>query len=436
VTLPTRRALIIWAAIAPVALVGYARPAALDALLAMDALLLALILLDARLAPDPRRLRIQRITQAVFSLGRRSSVTYVWDNPTFRTGRLLVREVRPSILGAAAPRKLAVPARGIARESLAVAPARRGRDTAGWLAVRSHGPLGLGQRQARLELPWTATVLPRLPESRLKASVAQAVRRREVGFRAVRRLGEGRVFESLREWVPGDDSSTIDWKATARRGKLIARQYEEERRQHVMLVLDAGRLLSAEVAGTARMDFVVQAAVALAFAAIRHDDNVGVMVFADQVEHYVAPAHGRRALRQVLDILALAEPKLVEPDYPAAFRHLAVRNRKRALTVLFTDVVDRLASEALVANVASLFPRHLPLAVTLKNPELDAIAALQPHDPHDAYRKAAAEELLRARNDALAVMRHSGVLVLDVPPAQAGPAVVEQYLELKRRGRL
>jgi len=266
--------------------------------------------------------------------------------------------------------------------------------------------------------------------------VAQAVRRREVGLRAVRRLGEGRLFESLREWVPGDDTSTIDWKATARRGKLIARQYEEERRQHVLLVLDAGRLLTAEVAGAARMEYVVRAAVGLAFAAVRHDDDVGVMVFAERVQHYVAPARGRRGLKQVLDVLALAEPTLVEPDYPAAFHHLAVKNRKRALTVLFTDVIDRLASEALVANVASLFPRHLPLAVTLKNPELDAIAAQRPAHPHDAYRKAAAEELLRARNEALAVMRRAGVLVLDVPPAQADAAVVGKYLELKRRGRL
>jgi len=130
------------------------------------------------------------------------------------------------------------------------------------------------------------------------------------------------------------------------------------------------------------------------------------------------------------------EPHLVEPDYPGAFRYLALRNRKRALTVVFTDIIDRLASQALVANVAALRPRHLPLAVTLRNPELDAIAALRPIVVRDAYRKAAAEELLRARDEALAVMRRGGVVVLDVVPERAAEAVVTQYLALKRGGRL
>ncbi len=184
------------------------------------------------------------------------------------------------------------------------------------------------------------------------------------------------------------------------------------------------------------MEYVVRAALWLAYAANYHDDNVGVMVFSDEVHHYVSPQRGRRGLRQVLEVLAVVQPKLVEPDYPAAFRYLAVRNRKRALTVFFTDVIDRLASQAMVANVASLRPRHLPLVVTLRNPVLDATATVRPTDVGDAYRKAAAEELLSARSDALLQMRRAGALLLDVPPATAARAVVDQYLELKRRGRL
>jgi uncharacterized protein (DUF58 family) len=141
-------------------------------------------------------------------------------------------------------------------------------------------------------------------------------------------------------------------------------------------------------------------------------------------------------LREVLDALAIVEPRMVESDYPAAFRYLAVRNRKRALTVFFTDVIDRFASQAVVGNVASLSPRHLPLVVTLRNPELDRVATSRPDLVVDAYRKAAAEELIRARNEALSAMRRSGAVVLDVPPEHASSAVVDRYLELKRRGRL
>jgi uncharacterized protein (DUF58 family) len=279
-------------------------------------------------------------------------------------------------------------------------------------------------------------VYPPLVSMRLRASVAEALRRRDVGSKAIRQLGEGRLFESLREWGPGDDLRHIDWKATARRGKVITRQYEAERRQQVLLILDTGRLMTAEAYGTARLEFAVQAALELAYAASQHDDNVGVMTFADSVEHFVAPERGRAAVRRVLDVLAVVQPKLVEPDYPGAFRYLAARNRKRALTVLFTDVIDRFASDALVANVATLRPRHLPLAVTLRNPELDAVAALRPETPRDAFRKAAAEELLHAREEALAHTRCAGVLVIDVTPERAAQAVVRKYLDLKRRGTL
>lgn len=302
--------------------------------------------------------------------------------------------------------------------------------------VDSRGPLGLGLRRDWIALPWEVVVYPPLVSMRLRASLARAARRREAGLRPVRRLGEGRLFESLREWVPGDDIRHIDWKATARRRKVITRQYEAERRQQVLLVLDAGRLLTADLAGVARIDYVVQAALELASAAAQHDDNVGVMVFADGVQHFVAPQRGRLGLKRVLDVLAVVEPKLVEPDYPGAFRYLAARNRKRALTVVFTDVIDRFASEAIVANVASLRPRHLPLAVTLRNPELDHVAALKPVEPRDAFRKAAAEELLRARDEALGHMRRAGVLVIDVTPERAAQAVVTKYLDLKRRGWL
>ncbi len=426
------------AAGAPVALLGFVTPAAIDAILLFDAVVLALVMVDGLFfTVPPRLLRVERRAPDAFSVGRPGDARYRWHNPTGRSARLRVREVLPAILGGPiAPRDLVVPAREVQWETVSVTPVGRGRETGGWLAVRSRGPLGLAYWQSRLPLPWHVTVYPTLPASRLKASIAEVARKRETGLRPMRRLGEGRQFESLREWVPGDDTRHIDWKASARRRKVIVRQYEEERRQQVLLVLDAGRLLTAEVGGQPRMEYVVRAALWLAFAANHHDDNVGLMVFADEIGHYVAPQRGRRGLRAVLDALATVQPRLVESDYPAAFRYLALRNRKRALTVFFTDVIDRLASEALVAHVGSLRPRHLPLVVTLRNPDVDRIADRRPANVADAYRRAAAEELLSARDDALAEMRARGALVLDVPPDQAAAGVVDAYQELKRRGRL
>jgi uncharacterized protein (DUF58 family) len=186
--------------------------------------------------------------------------------------------------------------------------------------------------------------------------------------------------------------------------------------------------------GVARLEAAIGAALRLAHAAVEHDDNVGLLVFSDEVERFIPPRRGRRALRAVLEALAVVEGRLVESDYPAAFRYLAAHNRRRALTVLFTDVVDRTASDALVAHAGTLRPRHLPLAVTLRDPALERVVAARPASAAGAFERAAAEELLLAREEALAEMRRRGVLVLDVPPAGAAEAVAERYERLKRRG--
>jgi uncharacterized protein (DUF58 family) len=433
----TPRALLVAGLLAVLGAAGAWTPWGLDAMLLADLLLILLIWLDATLA---QAVVVSREPLPALSVGHAGEVTYRWTNPSSRPARLQVREVRPDILGGPQPpRAIAIPPRAAVREQVPVVPLRRGRERggAGGFVVDSMGPLGLGRHRARLPLPWEVVVYPPLVSVRLRASVADALHRRDAGSKPIRKLGEGRLFESLREWVPGDDLRHIDWKATAKRGKVITRQYEAERRQQVLLVLDTGRLMTADVAaGVARLDFAVQAALELAYAAAQHDDNVGIMTFADGVQHFVAPERGRAGVRRVLDVLAEVQPKLVEPDYPGAFRYLAARNRKRALTVLFTDVIDRFASDALVANVATLRPRHLPLAVTLRNPELDAAAAQRPATPRDAFRKAAAEELLHAREEALGHMRRAGVLVIDVTPQRAAQAVVATYLDLKRRGTL
>jgi uncharacterized protein (DUF58 family) len=438
--LPARRWYLVAALLAPLALLGFWWPAAGVVLAGLDLLwILAAVIDGFRLAgSDPAAISIVREPPPAFSVGRTLSVTYRWSHPFKRRLRVWVKELFPPALEPAGmgERQLRIDPDATLREDIAVTPRHRGKGTGGRLYLRLLGPWELVWRQVRRELPWQATVYPNLVGASLRSLPTQTQRRREAGFRNVRRLGEGRLFESLKEWVPGEDTRNIDWKATARRGKVMARQYEDERRQQVLIVIDAGRMLTAEVEGRPRLESVVEAALHLAHSAEEHDDNIGLMVFADEVQQFIPPARGRRALRAVLDALASIEGKLVEPDYPAAFAFLAARNRKRALTVLFTDVIDRTASEALVAQVGTLRPRHLPLAVALRDPSLERLATARPHTTGEAYERAAAEELLQSREEALAEMRTRGILVLDVPPAGASTAVVEQYNTLKRRGAL
>ena len=438
--MPDRRFLVGALALAAVAPLALWWPGAAGLLLLLDLAWVGLLLLDLwrTLDLDPERLELTREAPPAFSVGRPLPITYRWTNPLRRPLLLRVRESFPRMLAPVAgpERRLLLPPAEVQKEEILLTPGARGKDRGGHMVLRLRGPLGLGWRQFTVERPWQATVYPNLVGASLRSLPTQAQRRREAGFRSVRRIGEGRMFESLKEWVPGEDTRTIDWKATARRGKVMARQYEDERRQQVLLVIDAGRMLTAEVDGRARLEAVVEAALHLAHSAVDHDDNVGLMVFADEVTHWLPPARGRRALRAVLEALAVVEGRLVEPNYPAAFAYLAARNRKRALTVLFTDVIDRTASESLVAQVGTLRPRHLPLAVTLRDPALERLATARPTTASGAFERAAAEELLLSREAALTDMRSRGVLVLDVAPSGASAAVVEQYNRLKRRGVL
>jgi uncharacterized protein (DUF58 family) len=437
---PSRRWLAVAAGLALLAPLALRWPSVALVLVALDGAWLLALAIDAWRAAGVRAddVSVTRETPPAFSLGRALPVTWRWASAAARPLEFRVRETFPAPFGAGwdAERAVRLSPRGVTYEQASLRPVRRGRATGGTLHLRLRGPWGLTWRQWQRQVPWNVTVFPNLVEAAIRALPTQAQRRRETGLRNVRRLGEGRVFESLREWVPGDDTRVIDWKATAKRGKPMARQYEDERRQHVLIVVDAGRMLTAESEGRARLEAVIDAALQLAYAAVEHDDNVGLMVFADRIQHFVAPARGRRALRQILEALATVEGRLVEPDYPGAFAYLAARNRKRALTVVFTDVIDRTASDALVSQVGSLRPRHLPLAVTLRNPELDRIATGRVATVAAAFERAAAEELLQAREDALADLRSRGVLILDVPPTGAAKAVVDQYTLLKRRAAI
>jgi len=438
--LPARRWYVVAAALAAVAPLGLLWPGALVVFVVLDGAWLVALAVDAwrSAGPDLDGLGLVRETPAAFSVGRPLPVFLRWTNPFPRPLTILVRESWPEPVAplGSLERQVRLPARGTVEEHLEVAPRHRGRGTGGRLDLRVRGPWGLVWRQVRRELPWQATVYPNLVGASLRSLPTQTQRRREAGFRSVRRIGEGRMFESLKEWVPGEDTRTIDWKATGRRGKIMARQYEDERRQQVLIVIDAGRMLAAEVDGRSRLEAAVEAALRLAHSAVDHDDNVGLMVFADTVQQFVPPARGRRALRAILEALAVVEGRLVEPDYPAAFAYLAARNRKRALTVVFTDVIDRTASEAMLSQSGALRPRHLPLAVTLRDPAMERLAVGRPGNAAGAFERAAAEELLQAREEALAAMRAQGVMVLDVAPAGAAGAVVEQYDRLKRRGVL
>ena len=435
--IPMPRLLLVLAAgLVPLALAGQVR-AILWAVAAYDAAVLLLMALDFRQAPGATTLRFERRVGPRLAVGERERVVIRARNDGPRAVRLAVRDEPPAEFRAEGRRVvLSVPGRATAEGDYWVSPPGRGEYTFPGLAARVAGPLGLVERQWRVALETPVRVYPNF---RLAARMDLLGRRAHLirtGLHTLRRRGEGRTFESLREYVQGDEFRHIDWKATARRQKPMVREYELERHQNVFLMVDAGRMMTAEVGETTKLDYAVNAALLMAHAAIGQADKVGLLVFADEVQAYLPPRGGTRQIRQILEVLCGVRASLVEPDYGLAFRYLAARRVQRALVPVFTDLVDARASARLLRHVAALVPRHLPLLVAIADPALEQYAEAWPAGVSAVYRQAVARDLLAERAEALRGITARGGLALDVPPDRLNLAVVNRYLDVKRRGMI
>lgn len=311
---------------------------------------------------------------------------------------------------------------------------RRGDLEFGAIHVRSLGPWGLAWRQTIVEAEDRVRVQPGMEELRKERLPGLRPDLAAPGLRRIRRWGEGSEFESLREYRPGDDPRTVDWKASARRPELLVRQYQVERNQTVVLAIDAGRLMREWIGDRERLDYALSAALVLAERARSYGDRLGLLVFDDRVR-IVMPA-GRVRLATLADALAGVEARLVEPNYPIAFATLRRTFRKRSLVFVFSDIIDSAASRALVQGLVGTRARHLPVVVALRNPDVEAAAAGTDGPEIAPFRRAAAEELLEARAKAIQVMRHAGVQTVDVPPESACGSVLAKYTEIKARGLL
>lgn len=320
---------------------------------------------------------------------------------------------------------------------IAVTGRERGAWPLGTIVLRVAGRLGLVRRTIRYEPADAVLVAPSMTGVRHLRLLAIQHRLRDAGVRSIRKRGEGTTFANLREYVTGDDPRHVDWKATARRRKLMTREYTVEQGQTVLIAVDAGRMMTQLSDGVPRFEYALSSAILLADVAAQSRDNVGLLLFDDEVRAFVPPSRGRQALERFRRAILPATASMAEPDYATAFRLLAERHRKRSLIVLFTDVVDPRASRALIAHTARSAARHMLLVVALRNDRLMETARPGGHaSAARLFESVAAEELVAAREEALLQMRRAGVQVLDVSPAAMTPAVINRYLEIKARASL
>jgi uncharacterized protein (DUF58 family) len=385
-----------------------------------------------------RDLSLKRKFDHRFAIGDRVSVSLDLENTGDRPITLRLKDEYPAEMRLDEEREaeFTVPPHGTAEFYYHVTPQRRGKYPFGVTAVRYRSRLGLVWCQADLGKAESVKVYPNMRRARemeLKALGARSFL--AIQRRAVRR-GEGREFESMRDYVRGDELRHISWTATARRHKLTTRQYQIERDQTVIIALDAGRLMTGRIGTETKFETALHASLALMSASARAGDNCGLVVFGRRVRKFLPPKRGPEHLDAVLEALHDVEPELVEPSYSRAFQFISGSTKKRAFVVVLTDLVDKDSSKELLTSLKLLRPRHLPLVATIGDRDLNRLVSEPPKDQKELFTQSAAEEVIYQRESALRLVETIGGLALDVTAETLTPKLLETYLRVKERGML
>ena len=417
---------------------SWGRPILRWVALTYDLAIIACAIFDAWNSKLSKGVRIDRHFASRFAVNAETEVRIEIANHTPRDISLIVKDEHPPQmkLSGAREARLNVDAQTSASLVYSLTPPKRGQFQFGRIAVRYLSRWRLAWRETFAAEAISVKVYPnmrRAREAELKALGARS-------FVAARRKsqwrGEGRDFESMRDYVRGDEMRHISWTATARRGKLVTRQYQMERDQTILIALDAGRLMTARIEGETKLDSAVHAALALMSAAARAGDNAGLLVFGRRIKAFLPPKRGAEHLDAALEALHAIEPEMIEPSYSRAFEFISANSRRRSLVVVLTDLVDEEGSSELLSSLKLLRPRHLPLVVTIADRDLKAVVRESPENEREMFTQSVAEEIIHLREAALRLVESQGGLALDVTAAVLAPKLLETYLRVKERGML
>jgi uncharacterized protein (DUF58 family) len=400
----------------------------------LPALAVLAVLADACRAPGRDRLTVVREHDELLSVGRPNPVTVrVLVRGAVRSFPATVRDEHPVRIAAPeALQRVAIPG----SFAYTLTPAARGEERFGATVIRCPGPWRLGFRQSAVGEGETVLVDADLAQVRVYEALARRGQLAELGVRTQRRPGEGTEFERVREAVPDDPERFINWKATARSGRLMASELIPERAQPVVVCLDHGRLMGVGAGELTKLDHAINAALLLVHVAVSTGDRVGLFAFSDRVTTTLSPRAGRLQMRRFLDAVRPLRAGEVEADYDEALAQLSRWQRRRALVVIFTDVLDPDQGQALVRQCARLRRHHLPLVVTVRDPALEDTARARPTDMRSAAARLVAGSLVSDREETLQLLRRSGVETIDADARTLSPRLVNRYLELKRSARI
>ncbi|MEU5185035.1 DUF58 domain-containing protein [Streptomyces longwoodensis] len=409
-------------------------------LLAVNAPLALACACDYALAAPVRRLLLTRSGDTAVRLGETADVTLTITNPTGRPLRARLRDAwppsswQPGTEVEASRHRVNVPAGERRRVTTHLRPTRRGDRHADRVTLRSYGPLGLFARQGTHRVPWTVRVLP--PFTSRKHLPSKLARLRELdGRTSVLTRGEGTEFDSLREYVPGDDTRSIDWRATARQSTVAVRTWRPERDRHILLVLDTGRTSAGRVGDAPRLDAALDAALLLAALASRAGDRVDLLAYDRRVRALVQGRTARDVLPSLVGAMAGLEPALVETDARGLTATALRTAPRRSLIVLLTTLDAAPVEEGLLPVLPQLTQRHTVVVASVADPHIARMSTSR-GSVDAVYEAAAAAQAQAERHRTAQQLRRHGVTVVDATPGELPPALADAYLELKAAGRL
>jgi uncharacterized protein (DUF58 family) len=385
---------------------------------------------DAQLAPRRRQLAASVELPATLAIGERGEARLTLRAP-WRLPVTVAVDLSDRLVAQPRLRGEANVEGGVL--TCALLAKRRGRVVVERLWVRYTGPLGLIARVAVIELAREALVVPDTRPVRATALRFEAERNSRAGQKIERYAGDGSEFDSLREYVSGDDPHAIDWKSSAHHKRLVARQNRAERNHQVVLAVDTGRLMAEPLAGVPRLDHAVTAALLLGYVSLRAGDRAGLAGFDARLGLWLAPRAGLGGFQALQRSAGRLDYSSAETNFTLALTTLGARLSRRSLVVVLTEFVDTVTAELMVENLTRLARRHVVIFVALQDPGLAALAAAPPADLRALNRAVVAAGLLRDREVVLRELAQRGIHALDAAPRQVQPRLINTYLEIKRR---
>nr|WP_231704228.1 DUF58 domain-containing protein [Arthrobacter caoxuetaonis] len=390
---------------------------------------------DLALAVSPRSLRLQRDVPESSRLGEEVRTALTVHNLSGRTLHAVLRDAwQPSAGARDSVRRLTVPAREARQTAGILRPERRGELRTAHVTVRSFGPLGLAARQRTIPYPGSLRVLPAFHSKRHLPAKLRRLRELD-GNASVQLRGNGTEFDSLRDYVRGDDVRSIDWRATARRRDTVVRTWRPERDRRVIMVLDTSRTSAARILDEPRLDTGIEAALLLGMLARGGGDRVDFLALDRRVRARVDSTAKGNLLSRLVNAMAPLEPELVEADLSLLPGVIASVSSRRSLVVLITSLDAGAVEEGLLPVLPRLLARHVVVIASVRDPALDELRAAR-GSAGDVFRAAAAERALLDRAAVTAQLKSMGAEVVDETPHELPPKLADMYIRLKASGRL